>query len=75
MLVGVSPVLPSIKDSKLSEVITLVGVSIEMPSMLLTMFDLTVPKFRVAGRPNFPSEDVVAVVLSTWFSLFSFWSK
>jgi hypothetical protein len=62
MFVGVSPDRPSIKDSKLSEVKTLVGVSMAIPSMLLTQLDLT-PRFRLTGLLAFPTVLVVAVVV------------
>lgn len=59
ILVGVSPVLPSINESKLR--ITLVGVSILTPSIDLNMFDL---RLSVAGRLGFPPMmEVVAVVV------------
>ena len=49
MLVGVSPVRPSIKESKLSCVKTLVGVSIGTPSMLRRFWALT-DRLRLTGR-------------------------
>ena len=48
-LVGVSPVLPSIRASKLRLLNTLVGVSIGIPSILRRHWGL-MARLRVAGR-------------------------
>lgn len=50
ILVGVSPVLPSIRASKLRLVIAFVGVSIGIPSMLLFELNLRLVRLSDAGR-------------------------